>query len=115
MRFGDNIAKGMKVGMNSMPSDIQNTIQNTINTSKINMRSGTQQLATEIDKALETMPSFDIKAKLGKDLSVKDKKFSIEHKGMNINIDLTVIMEADALATEIIKTKKVVSTGKRIG
>ena len=83
--------------------------------SKMKLKKGmvdVQSLTKEIDKISNITPSIDINSRVNNDLKVKDQKYVVEYKNMNINVNLNVVMEADQVADAVIKTKKVISSGK---
>src|SRR3989344_2953752 len=115
MDIGHNISDGMTIGLNNLPFQMEHIAETAVLKSKMKLKKGmvdVQSLTKEIDKISNITPSIDINSRVNNDLKVKDQKYVVEYKNMNINVNLNVVMEADQVADAVIKTKKVISSGK---
>ena len=115
MDIGHNISDGMTIGLNNLPFQMEHIAETAVLKSKTKLKKGmvdVYSLTKEIDKISNITPSVDINSRVNNDLKVKDQKYIVEYKNMNINVNLNVIMEADQVADAVIKTKKVISSGK---
>jgi hypothetical protein len=72
--------------------------------------------ANDLDTAMSNIGDVNISTsldKVGKALGIDNKKFTIENKGLNINVNLNVIMDAKELAT-ILTQKNLLEDNKSI-
>ena len=116
--IGQNLSKGMMVGVKNIPLQMENVVGEAVNRAEMKMKSGGHNLSSiseDIQKRFSSLPAFNVEAKLGSDLKVKNQGYKVEFDKINMEVNLNVSIDADTLADALIKTKKVVSVGKALG
>lgn len=133
MNIGNELFRGLKLGLADMPRALSSMAEEGVDRIAANMGKLTKlqiklpqtadiipavrvmkamiQEVNEVNDQLADLDAVNLEARLERladKIGLDKKEFTINHENVNVNVNLTVVMEADQLADAIIDTKKVI-------
>jgi len=108
--IGENLGKGLTHGVESSLGGFSDTMLDNMNLPATNdaialMKSNLQADIKAINRSLESIPDIDLSAKIspmGNGMGINGDTLTVEAGRLNLNLHLTVTMEADQVATVLV-------------